>query len=74
MLSPHPKANPLSSDVQVDMDDRGHGFRLVDPNGAALLCNPSGEGMQSRSQAVQCKSDKMEANHRRRPSGMVSST
>lgn len=34
--SPHSKANPLSSDVQVDMDGRGHDSALVDPNGAVI--------------------------------------
>lgn len=66
--------NPLSSDVQIDMDGLGHGFCLVDPNwSCALLCNPSGRGTQPGSQPVQFKSDKIGGNKRRRPSRMVSS-
>lgn len=57
--SPHSKANPLSSDVQVDMDGLGHDFASSIPAELCSALQSFGEGMQSGSQAVQCKSDKM---------------
>lgn len=59
VLSPHSKANPLSSDVQVDMDGP---WSWIPPSSIpAALCSALqsfGEGTQSGSQEVQCKSDK----------------
>lgn len=69
-LSPHSKANSLSSDVQVDMDSA-----LVDPNGA-VLCSAILRGEDAVWQAGRqyiASLTRRGRNHRRRPSRMVSS-
>lgn len=66
VLSPHSKANPLSSDVQVDMDGRGHGFRpRRSQRRCALLCNPSGRGRSLATRQYSASLTRRARNHRR---------